>query len=154
MAVATATSTSSTRSAFARFLTFERYPGRLNNQLLTLDWAFRFARAFNRTLFVAATHKKIDWVGFPESRDEEALADGGASLWDLSALRRDFDFVLEHERAALGPAAGAALARDAAALDPRCVWTEKDGKHLVRWLKRVPTWQPHCRSVVCCARSP
>ena len=120
-----------------RFLTFERYPGRLNNQLLTLDWAFRFARAFNRTVVVAAVKRKIDWVGLPESRAEEARADDGASLWDVSRLRSRFDFALAHEVDALGAAARAALGRAAADLDPRCVWTEKDGKHLVRWLKRA-----------------
>ena len=73
---------SSARASPDRFLTFERYPGRLNNQLLTLDWAFRCARAFNRTVYVAAVAKKLDWVGFPESREEEAHANAGAALSD------------------------------------------------------------------------
>lgn len=78
----------------ASWVTFERFGGRLNNQLVTYDWAFRISKVLKRTLFIHTPYRREHWIGFPMSKKEEKENLG---LWETKALRDNFDFVFEYE---------------------------------------------------------
>ena len=73
-----------------RYITYECFPGRLNNQLWTLDWAFRASKAFERTLIYSSPKKRECWIGIPENKEEEQH-----SLWDMEKLHGAFDMIIE-----------------------------------------------------------
>lgn len=120
----------------SKYLALELYNGRLNNQLWTLDWAFRCAKAFNRTLIVPAPLTTEQWIGMPESPEEEQY-----SIWDMSDLRLRFDFVTE-KQAKLDPSIPQEVFLPPEQLDPHCVWDDRkaarDGIYVAEWLRRAP----------------
>eukprot|EP00924_Labyrinthula_sp_SR-Ha-C_P007960 snap_masked-scaffold_41-processed-gene-1.20-mRNA-1 protein AED:1.00 eAED:1.00 QI:0/0/0/0/1/1/2/0/1060 len=105
-------------------ITFERFPGRLNNQLLTYDWTFRLSKAFNRTLFIHKPEKSEFWIGLPNSVEEERL---NSAVWNITPLRQSFDFQMSYE-----------IDGDLPEIHPKCTW--KYGvspKIVVEFMKQV-----------------
>eukprot|EP00516_Mucochytrium_quahogii_P003433 CAMPEP_0203758230 /NCGR_PEP_ID=MMETSP0098-20131031/10989_1 /ASSEMBLY_ACC=CAM_ASM_000208 /TAXON_ID=96639 /ORGANISM=" , Strain NY0313808BC1" /LENGTH=1117 /DNA_ID=CAMNT_0050650533 /DNA_START=114 /DNA_END=3467 /DNA_ORIENTATION=- len=111
-------------------MTFDRYTGRLNNQLLTYDWAFRLSRAFKRTLVLTQPRKREFWIGLPQTKDEERH---NTSLWDLTLMRKNFDFLMWYDT-------DTDSLKDPSKIDPDCVWTDaskeknKTHKSLASWM--------------------
>lgn len=79
-----------TQPSYPRYFTFDYFGGRLNNQLWTLDWVFRFSAASNRTAIIGSPLKSEHYVGFPINAQD-------ASLWDISQLSKSFAFLFEWE---------------------------------------------------------
>tara|TARA_B110000208_G_scaffold54211_1_gene71123 strand:- start:811 stop:1632 length:822 start_codon:yes stop_codon:yes gene_type:complete len=139
--------------ATERFLTFDYYPGRLNNQLWTLDWAFRSARAMGRTLYIRRPTTQNTYIGFPDRREDEtnAASSNGAVIWDLARLRAHFRFVLEHEldgTPALSGASASLLTAAPATLDSECVYDDMAGGdvYIAQWMaEKVRNGTGKCR---------
>ncbi len=135
------------------FLTLTKYPARLNNQLLTMDWAFRVAHGLGRTLLwrtddSGSGQEQEKWIGLPESAAEEAH---NTSLWDMPRLRERFQFLTDYDVAASHGSLGAhpVLGRAVEQLDPACVWRYALVDREPRW-KNIAVWahwadaQPQC----------
>jgi len=65
-----------------RYLTYERFPGQLGNQLFQLVSAIQHAHLLGRTLIIPPERRKEEWTGMfqPELQ-----------MWNLSSLRRTYD---------------------------------------------------------------
>ena len=74
-----------------RFVTYERYGGRFNNQIFQLAVAFQVSKRFGLTLVVPYETRKVDWTGMFESRE------GTLPVWDLATLDDEYDWMLESE---------------------------------------------------------
>lgn len=132
------------------YITFERYGGRLNNQLvrknmpfevkrlcndnsskLTYDWVFRLSLAFNRKVFIPKAVEREHWLGLPRSKAEELA---GASIWNMELLRKQFSFVMDYDEdfdkdRALLTASSSELPRE-------CVWEySKHTKFLAEFMR-------------------
>lgn len=121
-----------------QFITFEQFGGRLNNQLLTLDWVFRLSLAFHRTLYLPTNVKKEEhWIGLPENKLEE---DMGSSLWDFTRLRKRFNFITTYdlEIPSLNQYSYP-LRQSPDNIDPKCVWSYKLVEKHPEW-KNLVTW--------------
>ena len=120
-----------------RFLSFEYYPGRLNNQLWTLDWAFRCAKAMGRTLYISRPTQQVQYVGLPDRRDDEVGDALRAVLWDMQRLRSAFRFVLQHEldgSPALSGASATLLSSNPGTLSADCVWKDGADIYIAQWM--------------------
>ena len=120
-----------------RFLSFEYYPGRLNNQLWTLDWAFRCAKAMGRTLYISRPTQQVQYVGLPDRRDDEVGDAPRAVLWDMKRLRSAFRFVLQHEldgSPALSGASATLLSSNPDSLNADCVWKDGADVFIAQWM--------------------
>jgi len=111
-----------------RYMTFELFGGRLNNQIWTYDWVFRVALGLNRTAVLPAPAKREHWVGF-------AASAWAPSLWDVRRMRQSpvaFQFWYEVDRLP--------------DVDPACRWSfSPENKHLVAWALKVNAL-PQCAS--------
>jgi len=112
-----------------RYLTFEYFGGRLNNQLWTLDWVFRVALALNRTAVIGYPRTREHYIGWPSSPSD-------ASLWDIEALRRaPFKFKFAWE--ITDDVERTLVFGDKEALPSECVWDfNESGKYLMLWAAR------------------
>lgn len=127
------------------FITFERFPGRLNNQLITYDWTFRISKAYRRRLFITTPTKRELWIGLPRTKSEE---EENVAIWDISYLRNQFDFVMEYDAAYAEDAQNKALLdAEISSLPEHCVWQYgRDPKVLTKFLDKVNT-DPACRRI-------
>jgi len=128
------------------FMTFERFRGRLNNQLLNLDWAFRISLALRRTLFIdSRTVHHENWIGLPETLEEELH---GTSLWNTLRLRSKFQFVTEYD---IDPETHPVISKDYTTLPQTCVWSYAlvseypEWKNIALWAKQASK-RPECLS--------
>jgi len=126
-------------------MTFDQFGGRLNNQLLSFDWAFRVAKAVGRSLFVKTKDLKTEfWIGWPSTKEEE-LHD--TSMWEMVLLRRNFDFIMDYEEDVVS--SYPILERPYQELDPKCVWTDElvsqnpEFKQVAHWAAYVSKF-PEC----------
>lgn len=70
-----------------KYVTFDRYGGRMNNQLFQMAAAAAAAKTLGRTLILPVEKRIVDWVGIYDD----------AGIWDLSELEEKFDIIRVHE---------------------------------------------------------
>ena len=106
-----------------RYLTIDPYNGRTGNQFMQLEWAFRVARAFNRTVVLPAP-KWPHNVGLPPTRA------GESRFWDMAHMRASVEFA-GHEDALLH---GVHWERHDD-VPPECVWDSGKVANVVSWTR-------------------
>ena len=91
-----------------KYMSFELFSGRLNNQLITYDWAFRISKALGRILIIKTKN-------FKQIEHDIRIS----SLWNTSLLSQHFDFVTDVE-----------IPNQ---LNDECVWDDNKDKFIVNW---------------------
>ena len=76
-----------------KYVTYDRYGGRFNNQLFAMASAAATAKMLGRTLVLPVEKRSVDWTG---------IFDNVETIWDLKNVEEEFDIIRSHEYSRFG----------------------------------------------------